>query len=74
MLILVLNEFPTFTITRLSITLLIFPECRGEVETFPTAKIQQIFHMKMKFAKKIQITPLVESEKESWNGNFSQLM
>ena len=43
MLILVLNEFPTFTITRLSITLLILPICRGSVETFPIAKLTKIF-------------------------------
>lgn len=39
MLILVLNEFPTFTITRLSITLLDLPICRGLTIANPTAKI-----------------------------------
>ncbi len=39
MLILVLNEFPTFTITRLSITLLIFPKCRELTDANSTAKL-----------------------------------
>lgn len=27
---------------KISITLLVFPECRGEVNTFPTAKLEKI--------------------------------
>ena len=36
-------EFPTFSNYKISITLLIFPKCRGEVNTFPTAKLTKIF-------------------------------
>jgi hypothetical protein len=37
------SEFPTFTNYKISITLLIFPKCRGTVVTFPMAKITKIF-------------------------------
>ena len=37
------SEFPTFTNYKISITLLIFPKCRGSVETFPIAKLTKIF-------------------------------
>ena len=43
MLILVLNEFPTFTITRLSITLLIFQNVVERSKPFPKAKLTKIF-------------------------------
>lgn len=36
-------EFPTFSNYKISITLLIFSKCRGEVNTFPTAKLTKIF-------------------------------
>lgn len=36
-------EFPTFSNYKISIKLLIFPKCRGEVNTFPTAKLTKIF-------------------------------
>ena len=39
MLILVLDKFPTFTITRLSITLLIFSKCRGPAYANPIANL-----------------------------------
>lgn len=42
MLILVLDEFPTFTITRLSITPLIFQKCHGPYYANPIAKINNI--------------------------------
>lgn len=42
MLILVLDEFPTFTITRLSITPLIFQKCHGPDCANPIAKINNI--------------------------------
>ncbi len=35
-------EFPTFTNHKISITLLIFPKCRGAVTTSPSAKLQKI--------------------------------
>ena len=35
-------EFPTFTNHKISITLLIFPKCRGAVMTSPSAKLQKI--------------------------------
>ena len=43
--ILVLDEFPTFTITRLSITLPIFSKCRGMAYTNPNAKVRKIFEI-----------------------------
>lgn len=44
MLILVLNEFPTFTITRLSITLLYLPICCEPTDVNPTAKLTIFSH------------------------------
>ena len=41
--ILVLDEFPTFTITRLSITLPIFSICRGMTLVNPNAKLRNYF-------------------------------
>ena len=63
----------------MSITLLIFPKCRGEVNTFPTAKLAKIFENECVTEKKIQTTilydtPDTDSENESWYGNFSQPM
>ena len=46
-------EFPTFTNHKISITLLIFPKCRGAVETIPTAKLTKIFENEGVTAKKI---------------------
>ena len=43
--ILVLDEFPTFTITRLSITLPIFSKCRGLILVNPNAKVRKIFEI-----------------------------
>ena len=59
MLILVLNEFPTFTITRLSITLLIFQNVVERSKPFPKAKIQNFYE-----------TPYTERAKVSWYGNL----
>ena len=53
------SEFPTFTNYKISITLLIFPKCRGSVVTFPTAKIQNFYE-----------TPYTERAKVSWYGNL----
>mgnify|MGYP001108193346 CR=1 FL=1 len=70
------SEFPTFTNYKISITLLIFPKCRGEVNTFPTAKLTKIFENESVNAKKFAgyDTPDTERAKVSWNGNFSQPM
>ena len=38
---------------KISITLHIFPNCRGAVETFPTAKLTKIFENEGVTAKKI---------------------
>jgi hypothetical protein len=64
---------------KIRITLLIFPECRGEVNAFPTAKLTKIFENECVTKKKIQTTirydtPDTERAKVSWNGNFSQPM
>lgn len=72
-------EFPTFSNYKISITLLIFPKCCGEVNTFPTAKLTKIFENESVNKKKIQTTilydtPDTERAKVSWNGNFSQPM
>ena len=44
---------------KISITLLIFPKCRGEVNTFPTAKLTKIFENDCVTKKKIQTTILL---------------
>ena len=38
---------------KISITLLIFPKCRGEVNTFPTVKLTKLFENESVIEKKI---------------------
>ncbi len=59
-------EFPTFTNHKISITLLIFPKCRGAVNTFPTAKLTKIFENECKSEKNVFYdTPDTERAKVS---------